>query len=63
MDPASLGQLPEQEFIRGFKVASFVFAIINTCAIIPSFLRGPGRGSLAEMYGGRGEDETQRDTA
>jgi len=63
MDPASLGQLPELEFINGFKVASFVFAIINTCAIIPSFLRGPERGSLAEMRGGRGEDETQRGIA
>ena len=45
MDPASLGQLPEQEFINGFKVASFVFATLNTCAILPSILRGPGRTS------------------
>ena len=45
MDPASLGQLPEREFINGFKVASFVFAILNTCAILPSFLRGQGRTS------------------
>jgi EmrB/QacA subfamily drug resistance transporter len=63
MDPASLGQVPEQEFITGFKVAAFVFAIINTCAIIPSFLRGPGSGSLAEMSKGPEEDETRRDMA
>jgi hypothetical protein len=30
MNPAALGQLPEQEFISGFKVAALVFAIINT---------------------------------
>jgi EmrB/QacA subfamily drug resistance transporter len=59
MNPAALGQLPEQEFINGFKVASFVFAIINTCAIIPSFLRGPGKVSLAKMHGERGENRTQ----
>jgi hypothetical protein len=49
MNPAVLGQLPEQEFISGFKLAAFVFAIINTCAIIPSFLRGPEKERLAEM--------------
>lgn len=59
MDPASLGQIPEQEFINGFKVASFVFAIINTCAIIPSFLRGPRQGNLGEMNGDREEDRAR----
>ncbi len=39
-NPAALGQLPDQEFIAGFKVAAFVFACINTLAILPSFLRG-----------------------
>jgi MFS family permease len=48
MDPASLGQLPEQEFVTGFKVAALVSAVINTCAIIPSFLRGPEKVGLAE---------------
>jgi len=41
-------KLPEQEFISGFKVAASVFAIIKTCAIIPSFLRGPEKENLAE---------------
>ena len=48
MNPAALGQLPEQEFINGFKVATLVFAIINSCAIIPSFLRGPEKERPAE---------------
>jgi hypothetical protein len=60
MDPTSLGQLPEQEFINGFRVASLVFAMINTCAIIPSFLRGPGRDSPAEMQEGPREEEMKR---
>ena len=55
LSPATLGQLPEQEFINGFKVAAFVFAIINTCAIIPSFLRGPEKDRLAEMAREQGE--------
>lgn len=46
MDPAALGQLPEQEFVSGFKVAALVFAVINTCAIIPSFLRGPEKAGV-----------------
>jgi MFS family permease len=29
------------QFITGFKTAAFVLAVINTSAIIPSFLRGP----------------------
>jgi hypothetical protein len=40
LNPAALGLLPEQEFINGFKIAAFVFAWINTAAIIPSLLRG-----------------------
>jgi len=40
MDPISLGRLPVQEFISGFKLAAFVFATINTVAIIPSIMRG-----------------------
>jgi MFS family permease len=59
MDPASLGQIPEQEFINGFKVAAFVFAVINTCAIIPSFLRGPRQGNLGEMNGDREQDRAR----
>jgi EmrB/QacA subfamily drug resistance transporter len=51
VDPAALGQLPEQEFVSGFRVATFVLAVINTCAIIPSFLRGPEKRGLAEGYG------------
>ena len=43
MNPSALGHLPEQEFINGFRLAAFVFGIINTFAIVPSFLRGPGR--------------------
>ena len=61
MSPATLGQLPEQEFISGFKVAAVVFAVINTCAIIPSFLRGPEKDRLAEMARLKGEKQTQRD--
>jgi EmrB/QacA subfamily drug resistance transporter len=55
MSPAALGQLPEQEFVSGFKVAAFVLAVINTCAIIPSFLRGPEKAGLAEEGGPQGE--------
>lgn len=51
MNPATMGLLPEQEFIYGFKVASFVFGIINTAAIIPSFLRGPRTAGLAKIHG------------
>ncbi len=40
-NPAALGQLPDQEFINGFRIAAFTFACINTAAIIPSLLRGP----------------------
>ena len=40
-EPASLGLVTKLEFIDGFRVAALVFAIINTCAIVPSFLRGP----------------------
>ena len=29
------------EFVSGFKIAAFVLAVVNTAAIIPSFLRGP----------------------
>lgn len=50
VNPATLGQLPEQEFVSGFRIAAFVLAIINTCAIIPSLLRGPRRGSLEEIH-------------
>jgi hypothetical protein len=51
MNPSALGPLPEQEFINGFKVASFVFGIINTGAIIPWFLRGPGKAGPAKIHG------------
>jgi MFS family permease len=61
MDPAALGQLPEQEFVSGFKVAAFVFAVINTCAIIPSFLRGPEKAGLIEMNEVQGEERLYRD--
>jgi EmrB/QacA subfamily drug resistance transporter len=57
MSPASLGQLPEQEFMDGFKVASFVLAVINTCAILPSFLRGAEEQGLVEMGGEQGEED------
>ena len=61
MNPATLGQLPEHEFLNGFQVAASVFAVINTCAIIPSFLRGLEKEKLAEMDGAQGEEKTQRD--
>ena len=57
MDPSALGRVPEQEFIHGFKVASFVFGIINTGAIIPSVLRGPGKAGLAKTHGEKAEEK------
>ena len=39
-NPGALGQLPAQEFVKGFKVAAFVLAWINTLAIVPSLMRG-----------------------
>jgi EmrB/QacA subfamily drug resistance transporter len=51
VEPASLGQLPTREFVSGFRVAAFVLAVINTCAIVPSFLRGPRKSSLPEIHG------------
>lgn len=60
MNPAALGQLPEQEFVNGFRVAALVFAIINTCAIVPSFLRGPQATGPAEMPEAHGETEKER---
>jgi EmrB/QacA subfamily drug resistance transporter len=56
MNPSALGRVPEQEFINGFKVASFVFGIINTGAIIPSVLRGPGKAGLAKTHEEKAED-------
>ncbi len=41
-NPAAFGQLPEQEFVNGFKIAALVLAGINTLAIIPSLMRGRG---------------------
>jgi len=57
MNPSALGRLSEQEFINGFKVASFVFGIINTGAIIPSFLRGPGKAGLVKIHGDKEDDQ------
>jgi hypothetical protein len=57
MNPSAPGRLPEQEFINGFKVVSFVFGIINTGAIIPSFLRGPRKAGLEKNYGGKKEKD------
>jgi MFS family permease len=57
MNPSALGRLPEQEFINGFKVASFVFGIINTGATIPSFLRGPGKAGLVKIHGDKEDDQ------
>jgi MFS family permease len=48
-DPATLGQLPDQEFVNGFKIAAFVFACINSIAIIPSLLRGQETGTHANL--------------
>ena len=36
-----VSQVAVQEFVNGFKIAAFVLAVINTSAIVPSFLRGP----------------------
>jgi EmrB/QacA subfamily drug resistance transporter len=58
MNPSALGRLPEQEFINGFKVASLVFGIINTGAIIPSVLRGPGKAGLVKSHEEKAEDKT-----
>ncbi len=58
MNPSALGRVPEQEFINGFKVESFVFGIINTGAIIPSFLRGPGKAGLVKTHEEKAEDKT-----
>ena len=38
---AALGQLPEQGFVKDFKIAAFVLAWINTLAIVSSQLHGP----------------------
>lgn len=59
MSPAAMGQEAEHEFINGFKVAALVFAIINTCAIVPSFLRGPEKARPAEM-GGQCHDNIEK---
>jgi hypothetical protein len=34
-----------------------VFAVINTGAIIPSFLRGPGKAGLSKIYREKKDDE------
>ncbi len=39
--PASVTATAIEGFVKGFRIAAFVLAIINTIAIIPSFLRGP----------------------
>ena len=39
--PASVTATAIEGFVKGFRIAVFVLAIINTIAIIPSFLRGP----------------------
>jgi MFS family permease len=60
MNPSALGRLPEQEFINGFKVASFVFGIINTGAIIPSVLRGPGKAGFVKTHEEKAENKTPK---
>jgi len=40
--------LPEQEFVKGFKVAAFVLAWINTLSIVSSLLHGPEGNSADE---------------
>jgi EmrB/QacA subfamily drug resistance transporter len=61
MNPSALGRVPEQEFINGFRIAAFVFAVINTGAIIPSFLRGPGKAGLSRIYGAKEDHEPWQD--
>ncbi len=39
-EPLTASQLVRDQFVNGFKIAAFAFAIINTIAIIPSFLAG-----------------------
>jgi len=58
MNPAALGQLPEQESVNGFRLAAFVFAVINTCAILPSFLRGPEEQNRVPAYGNQGKEDS-----
>ena len=41
LTPVSLGTTVQHEFVNGFRFACLVLAIVNTAAILPSFLRGP----------------------
>jgi len=48
ISPLALGVTVQKEFVNGFKFACLVLAIVNTAAIIPSFLRGPRKSFESE---------------
>ncbi len=58
--PSNVTATAMQGFVSGFRIAAFVFAVINTLAIIPSFLRGP-RHCYGDQTGAKPMDSSKSD--